>query len=225
MKNEHKLEEFYCASNSSQPVHISSYHSDEIQSMAPLCPKRASCKLGHDKITVTESKVIGTPNNKLKESNNNRVNSTFKQLEVPVEESDLKFGKSLNVGDFDEFSDINMLKEKSKTIVLTEKELKKQLAESLSPSPFRNEDPNKCEERLEYLIASAPGTTKNIIFFPFYGDEMMGEGSHRVWKIALKDHIVHTLESICLIKKLIPVPVHIIEKRKVTIESLDPSII
>ena len=106
----------------------------------------------------------------------------------------------------------------------TEQELKERLAESLSPSPFRNEDPDKREARLEHLIASAPCTTKNLIFSPFYGNEIMNEGSHRAWKIALKDHIVHTLESICLIKKLNPVPLHIIEKRKANIKSLNTSI-
>ena len=98
------------------------------------------------------------------------------------------------------------------------------MAESLSPSPFKNEDPIKSEAQLEHLVASAPCTTKSIIFFPFYGAEMMGKEGYRVWKIALKDHIVHTLESICLIKNLNPVPIHIIEKKNLVVNSLDPSI-
>ena len=109
--------------------------------------------------------------------------------------------------------------------IASKEELKEKLAESLSPSPFRNEDPSKKEAKLEHLIASAPCTTKSIILYPFYGTEILGEGSFSAWKIALKDHIVHTLESICLIKKLDPVPSHIIEKKKLVIESLNSSII
>eukprot|EP00826_Nyctotherus_ovalis_P065420 TRINITY_DN9620_c0_g2_i1.p1 TRINITY_DN9620_c0_g2~~TRINITY_DN9620_c0_g2_i1.p1 ORF type:complete len:505 (+),score=102.93 TRINITY_DN9620_c0_g2_i1:207-1721(+) len=96
----------------------------------------------------------------------------------------------------------------------TEENLKEKLEESLSPSPFRNEDPSVREKQLDNLVASSPSTTKTILLYPFYGTEQMGEGGHRVWKIALKDHIVNTLESICLIKNLPPVPNHIIEKRK-----------
>eukprot|EP00826_Nyctotherus_ovalis_P057436 TRINITY_DN7849_c0_g1_i2.p1 TRINITY_DN7849_c0_g1~~TRINITY_DN7849_c0_g1_i2.p1 ORF type:complete len:498 (-),score=152.55 TRINITY_DN7849_c0_g1_i2:110-1603(-) len=98
--------------------------------------------------------------------------------------------------------------------VLSEEELKEKLAASLSPSPFRNEDPSKKEERLEKLVASSPPTTKAILFYPFYGTEQMGAKNHHAWKIALKDHIVHTFESISLIKKLRPVPAYIIEKKK-----------
>ncbi len=105
----------------------------------------------------------------------------------------------------------------------TEEQLKEKLAESLSPSPFRKEDPTKREARLEQLVASAPCTTKTILFSKFYGSEFMGEGSHRAWKIALKDHIVHTLESICLIKNLTPVPLHIVEKKKLPLEARPPS--
>jgi Dullard-like phosphatase family protein len=94
-----------------------------------------------------------------------------------------------------------------------EEYLKKKFAAALSPSPFRNEDPSEREARLDQLIASNPSNTKAILFYPFYGTEQMGAMSHRAWKIALKDHIVQTLESICLIKKLFSVPAHIIEKK------------
>jgi len=99
-------------------------------------------------------------------------------------------------------------------LAITDKYLKEKLAASLSPSPFRNEDPNMTEARLDHLIASSLSTTKTILFYPFYenGIEQMAKANHRAWKIALKDHIVHTLESICLIKNLSTVPAHSIEK-------------
>lgn len=113
-------------------------------------------------------------------------------------------------------TNLEMEKRRSTTdseAVSSEEQLKEKLAESLSPSPFRNEDPSEREARLDQLVASSPSDTKTILFYPFYGTEQMGSRSHRAWKIALKDHIVHTLESICLIKKLTPVPNHIIEKK------------
>lgn len=101
-----------------------------------------------------------------------------------------------------------------------EKDLREKLASSLSPSPFRNEDPLRREEKLEQLIASAPSTTKSILLSPFYGSELKGKGSHHAWKIALKDHIVNTFESISLIKKLGPVPNELIEKKRKGVEQL-----
>ena len=95
-----------------------------------------------------------------------------------------------------------------------EKKLKEKLTESLSPSPFRGEDPKQQEAKLDQLVVSVPCTTKTILSSHFYGLELMGKDGHRAWKIALKDHIVHALESICLIKKLSPVPMHISEKKK-----------
>ncbi len=104
----------------------------------------------------------------------------------------------------------------------TEDQLKKKLTLSLSPSPFRNEDPGKREAKLDQLVTSAPGMAKGILFSQFYGSELADNDSHRAWKIALKDHIVHTFESICLIKKLKPVPPHIIEKKKLPLEPSKP---
>eukprot|EP00826_Nyctotherus_ovalis_P045014 TRINITY_DN4920_c0_g6_i1.p1 TRINITY_DN4920_c0_g6~~TRINITY_DN4920_c0_g6_i1.p1 ORF type:complete len:237 (-),score=65.71 TRINITY_DN4920_c0_g6_i1:849-1559(-) len=104
-----------------------------------------------------------------------------------------------------------------------EKDLREKLASSLSPSPFRNKDPLRREEKLEQLIASAPNKTKSILLSPFYGNELKGKDSHRAWKIALKDHIVNTFESICLIKKLGPVPNELIEKKKNNIKEVSKS--
>jgi Dullard-like phosphatase family protein len=94
-------------------------------------------------------------------------------------------------------------------VLSTEEQLKKRLADSLSPSPFRNEDQSKKEAKLDQLVALNPSTQT----MKFYEGEMLGQGGYRAWKLALKDHIVHTFESICLIKKLDPVPSHIIEKK------------
>eukprot|EP00826_Nyctotherus_ovalis_P048264 TRINITY_DN5661_c0_g1_i14.p1 TRINITY_DN5661_c0_g1~~TRINITY_DN5661_c0_g1_i14.p1 ORF type:complete len:507 (+),score=123.59 TRINITY_DN5661_c0_g1_i14:267-1787(+) len=91
-----------------------------------------------------------------------------------------------------------------------EEQLKKRLADSLSPSPFRDEDPSRREAKLDRLVAVNSCSAQSL---KFYEKEMMGEGGHRAWKIALKDHIVHTFESICLIKNSTPVPMHIIEKK------------
>jgi len=96
-----------------------------------------------------------------------------------------------------------------------EEHLKKKFAAGLSPSPFRNEGPSEREARLDQLIASNPPNTKTILFYPFYGTEQIGAMSHRAWKLAFKDYIVQTLESICLIKRLSPVPAHIIEKKMI----------
>ena len=152
-------------------------------------------------IITQKLKIINTENDKETRPTINRKYSAFAQIFKEEEKPRSKSGQ-----------------------VSTGEELKRKLAESLSPSPFKNEDPIKREAQLEHLVASAPCTTKSIIFFPFYGAEMMGKEGYRVWKIALKDHIVHTLESICLIKNLNPVPIHIIEKKKLVVNSLDPSI-
>jgi len=90
--------------------------------------------------------------------------------------------------------------------------LKDKLTESLSPSPFRNQDPRKNEKNFERLVANS-STTKNLLFTEFYGSVLSEQNSHHVWKIALKDHIVHTMESMCIIKNLNPVPAHIRDKK------------
>ena len=111
-----------------------------------------------------------------------------------------------------------VLPENTQVLKNSEAQLKEKLTESLSPSPFRNEDPGAREEKLERLVASTACPTKMILFSPFYGSELTTTSSHHAWKIALKDHIVHTIESICLIKKLKPVPSHILEKKRLPLE-------
>ena len=97
-------------------------------------------------------------------------------------------------------------------------ELKEKLTASLSPSPFRDDDPFTREVKLEQFMG-AGATAKNLIFTPFYGTELSEESGHHAWKIALKDHIVHTLESICIIKKLKPVPSEMIEKKRLPLDT------
>ncbi len=81
-----------------------------------------------------------------------------------------------------------------------EQRLKVKLSEALSPSPFRREDPEARDATLERLV-SAASPTKGFLFSQFYGTEI-DAGSNSQWKLALKDYILHTLESICLIKKV-----------------------
>eukprot|EP00826_Nyctotherus_ovalis_P043041 TRINITY_DN4501_c0_g2_i10.p1 TRINITY_DN4501_c0_g2~~TRINITY_DN4501_c0_g2_i10.p1 ORF type:complete len:266 (+),score=43.87 TRINITY_DN4501_c0_g2_i10:40-837(+) len=94
------------------------------------------------------------------------------------------------------------------------RDLRDKLADSLSPSPFRREDSEKRTVKLEQLVASAPCTTKILLSSSFYNAELTGDNGHRAWKIALKDYIANTLEAICIIKRLSPVPLQIIEKRR-----------
>eukprot|EP01022_Parablepharisma_sp_SALTPOND_P014065 TRINITY_DN1893_c0_g1_i1.p2 TRINITY_DN1893_c0_g1~~TRINITY_DN1893_c0_g1_i1.p2 ORF type:complete len:570 (-),score=59.52 TRINITY_DN1893_c0_g1_i1:7307-9016(-) len=249
MEEGYKLQEFHCAANTSQPVHISSYNNTQAPPIGPLCSKKLPSFEDRRKNFIKgrsntmyfsgrSFKATPDPNSKGKlvtdstflfrpfhdAGRSSIVDSTKALFEMNT--------KSLSA---DPFSGKDPEGTKSRSTTdsesskgetgATEEQLKEKLAESLSPSPFRNEDPNKREARLEQLVASAPCTTKTILFSPFYGSELTGEGSHRAWKIALKDHIVHTLESICLIKKLSPVPAHIIEKKKLPVEPCSTSTI
>lgn len=92
--------------------------------------------------------------------------------------------------------------------------LREELTESLSPSPFKKNDPGEQEEKLEQLVASQAPITKNILCSPFYDNDVKAGKGHNAWTKALKEHIVQTLESICIIKKLKPVPFDLIEKKK-----------
>ena len=70
------------------------------------------------------------------------------------------------------------------------------------------------------LVASAE--TKNLLLSPFYGTDMGTENSG-VWKKALKDYIQHTLQSICIIKRLKQVPSGLIASKSVTLQPLKAS--
>jgi hypothetical protein len=109
-----------------------------------------------------------------------------------------------------------LMQDNSLAFPVSEEDLKEKLAHVLSPSPFNKEDPGTHEATLDQYVASSEGSSKNFLFSQFYGSELMGSNP-KAWKRALKDHIVHTLESICIIKKLDGVPNSIIEKKKVTL--------
>lgn len=216
MEERYNFEEFYCAANSSQPVHISSYHSEEISTIAPICPRKVSLQ---QKDNTRPS--IKSSNGSLKQLKQKVISGAacpFTSNGTSTKEHDSNDTEATRKSSF------FLPKKPGDMGMTTEEERKELLTGFLSPSPFRNEDPNKREVRLDHLITSAPCPTKKIIFSPFYGSEMMGEQGHRAWKIALKDHIVHTFESISLIKKLSPVPLQIIENKKQVIESLNSSI-
>jgi hypothetical protein len=206
MEERYNFEEFHCATNSSQPVHISLCHSEEITSIAPLCPRKFSMQFQDNRRTSTKSSESLIKKLKPKVTSGA---AYIEKLIVYNKEQDTKAK-----------SETSSSKELDNT-ASTDEERKDLLTEFLSPSPFRNEDPNKREVHLDHLITSAPCPTKKIIFSTFYDSEITGEGSHHAWKIALKDYIVHTFKSICLIKKLYPVPLQMIENKKQNIESLN----
>jgi hypothetical protein len=97
--------------------------------------------------------------------------------------------------------------------VASPESVKQMLADSLSPSPFQKDYLCAEETKLEQLIAAA-SPTKRLLFSPFYGSEVAAGTNTKMWKKALKEHFVHTLESICLIKKFKPLPSEIIESKR-----------
>ena len=93
--------------------------------------------------------------------------------------------------------------------------LKEQLTASLSPSPFKEVDQTNQEAGLKQLAASSE--TTGLLLSPFYKTEISQESSSS-WKKALKDYILHTLQTICIIKKLKEVPTNLLEKKSVKLE-------
>jgi len=243
-----KLKEFHCASNTSQPVHISYRKDSSNGPIGPLSTKKTSSKPDPGTLRFCYTKARSNTMRLSKKSsgpatdniNSKKLvgNSVFlfrppsdTVTSTPLEENKSTFfmaskseiaevnsPKNSEVTKSRSATDCDSVKGDNNNTQPTEQQLQNILTESLSPSPFRNEDPTKREARLEHLVTSAPCTTKSILFSTFYGSEFMGEDSHRAWKIALKDHIVHTLESICMIKNLSPVPLHIIEKKKLPVD-------
>lgn len=236
MKESYTFEEFHCADNSSYPVHISSPYTKKPRSFASLYKKKStelSCvKSCYNSFVDSRSSpnylsstfLTPTPTSKLHRVSSNVVlglepqdvlrEDSFAEDFVSLFNTDCN-STSVSIKDADLFRTTSV---HDLEVLASEEELKKRLADSLSPSPFRNEDPNEREAKLEQLVASTSCPTKSILFSQFYKKELMGEGGHRAWKIALKEHIVHTFESISLIKKLNPVPGHIIEKKRLPAE-------
>ena len=265
MEEGYKIEEFHCASNTCQPVHLSSQdnacahpssffhnkvHNEQYfeDRRKAFTKGRSSTMYSSSRRIVKTSKGI-TPDLRSKGDMIEKSTFLFRCSEDVLEQSptaeetknlmafptkafsaNIQFKESLEGSNRRSTTDSESTKADSapsqtgsfmQMVLLpamnSEQQLKEKLTDSLSPSPFRNEDPGKREVKLAQLVASAPCTTKSILFSKFYGSEL-GANDSRAWKIALKDHIVHTLESICLIKKLKPVPSHIIEKKKLPFE-------
>lgn len=238
MEKECKIEEYHCASNTSQPVRIFSYKNDKSQPTTIGGMKKnynPDIDRKHSGRIQDTIKYLNTPQPSEANSNTNEtiksisLFGTKKKIPQVRDTNDLIGVKSKAHNSGTSMGLLKLVKvgsmiEQENPKELTTEELKEKLADSLSPSPFRNEDPSKREAKLEQLVSSVPCTTKTLLFSEFYGSEFTGEGGYSAWKIALKDHIVHTFESIALIKKLKPVPNHIIEKKKLPIKALDVSI-
>ena len=96
-----------------------------------------------------------------------------------------------------------------------QRDLKEKLTESLSPSPFKELNQECQENGLKQLVASAE--TKHLLLSPIY-DSVAGVENSKYWKKALKDHILHTLQSLCLIKKLNEVPAKLLASKSVKLE-------
>ena len=236
MKSEYRIEEFHYAHNSSHPIRIFSSSKDQIYPLPIPSPRNSfgASKRKYQEKNEFSIKSWGSTNHLNAKSYEieplRRTDSgKFTGIDSGVvsrkssfaKEWEMKQNNSLDINNI-ELGSIKQEKPKANInfeTINTQDNLKKRLADSLSPSPFRNEDPDKQEEKLKQLVLSDMPKTKNILFSQFYGEELTGEGGHRDWKIALKDHIVHTFESICLIKKLTPVPYHIVEKKMLPVEN------
>jgi len=153
-------------------------NSDERQSCGPIF------KVGPFELSNSETKCekAKTPDvfTKFEEIKENARNSTF----------------STRSREKSTFAKINSATENPET-------LKNKLTSSLSPSPFKISDPLSKDAEIQELVSSEAAPAKKIIFSQFYDSEINSEGSYFKWKIAMKDHILHTLESISLINELL----------------------
>lgn len=89
--------------------------------------------------------------------------------------------------------------------------LKKELSASLSPSPFKETEMKDSE--LEEMVSS-----NKVLFTPFFTSGQSPMQSLK--KKAMQDHILHALQSVCIIKKLEPISESDIEKHKVVLPPL-----
>ncbi len=266
MKEGYKLSEFHCASNTSQPIHISSNgqdnatvsslykkhaadstaetrHSDFIKkrSSTMYCSSRSIANAGKGVTPNLDSrgKVVDKSTLLFPNPSKPRVGSIEEEAKKFMGSAIIKTSsaasspkdpvtdiiKSRSTTDSEAGRGETLASAKSSFLQPeqapagnSDEQLKKKLTQSLSPSPFRYDDPGRREAKLDHLVTSVPGT-KGILFSNFYGSELAEKDSHRAWKIALKDHIVNTFESICLIQKLKPVPAYIVEKKRLPPEA------
>lgn len=104
-------------------------------------------------------------------------------------------------------------------------ELKAKLTDSLSPSPFATVNSYEPDPNLEQLAAAATDSAARRPFFlaPFYGSVNTPDNI-KLWRKALNEHILHILQSICIIKKLKAVPQELLLKKSVVLsKSADSS--
>jgi len=95
-------------------------------------------------------------------------------------------------------------------------ELTKKLNESKSPNPISGSENIDSEKIMEEMVTSAKKEDHPLISH-FYGKDIATCSTNKQWRIALKNYISQTLHSICLIKKLTPVPLELIYKKSLTL--------
>lgn len=237
MKEEYTIHEFHCASGKSQPVRMSSNAGGSSTPGSSLYRKAAAegdalrkrqtfSKTRSNTMCCTEINVLLATHSKRQD-----ITPTSRPLvKQPVTASKSPEEDKLS-SEGSSSADHNLEAEIKRrttsdggtisgnlgtvpTATHPEKKLADQLTESLSPSPFRNEDPGTREEKLRRLVSAPADATKNILFSSFYAGALGDGTSCHAWKIAMKDHIVNTLESISLIRKLKPVPSQLLEKKR-----------
>lgn len=89
--------------------------------------------------------------------------------------------------------------------------LKSKLVQSLSPLPFACVNNSGAERVVEKLVVSG---RKPLL--------ILSHGNTNTLRKALKDHILHILQSICLIKQLQPIPAPLLDKKKVRLAHKAP---
>jgi len=221
MEDEIHLEEFHRSSFHRQLVRKSTITENEFPFLSQLAKKakeqgdekRVERKKGSVKASMLNTKSASFPPSEAKSPTRPRLGSVGTYL---IQEP-LRVAQKTN--SLPEEVKIDILK-KAPLAESTPKELQDKLTASLSPSPFISVGGSEEEAGLDQLVAASKG---DFILTPFYGREIMS-GSAKHWKKALKDHILHTLQSICIIKKLKPIPSELLLKKSVTLSNSSGSI-
>ena len=91
--------------------------------------------------------------------------------------------------------------------------LKQKLAESLSPAPFVCVNNPDTERAVDILMTS----TNDSMLNPYYG-------KNNLLRKALRNHILHILQSICIIKRLKPIPKELLAKKTIYLPKNEASI-
>ena len=96
--------------------------------------------------------------------------------------------------------------------------LEEELSKSLSPSPFSMVDNDQSECMLKELVNSDNKTLLSI----FYEKNINTESSQH-WRKVFNDHIFFTLQSICIIKKLKPIPEDLLARKSISLSPITNS--